>query len=229
MNKVKKMKNMIKIENLKKDYNTNKIKLNVLKGINLEVKEGEFISIMGPSGSGKSTLLYLIGGLEMPTEGTVIIDGKDMSTLNDKDQSKLRLQQIGFVFQFYNLVEHLTVEDNVLLPVLISGGKKKDYLERLNMLIEKVGLKEKTKSYPRELSGGEQQRVSIARSLINNPKIVLADEPTGNLDSKTGKGIMELFKDINKTMGTSIIQVTHSLESAQYGTRIVNVIDGILV
>jgi len=222
------METIIRIEDLKKDYNSVQKKVEVLKGINLEVKEGEFISIMGPSGSGKSTLLYLMGGLEIPTSGRIQIENQDISMMNDKKQSSMRLNSIGFVFQFYNLVEHLNVEDNILLPIMINGGKKKDYMAKLRDLLDKVGLSNKNESYPRELSGGEQQRVSIARALINSPKIILADEPIGNLDSKTGKEIMELFRDINKTMGTSIIQVTHSLDSAQYGTRIVNVKDGIL-
>ncbi|MCK4552111.1 MAG: ABC transporter ATP-binding protein [Tenericutes bacterium] len=223
------METVIQIKDLKKDYNSVQKKVEVLKGINLTVKEGEFISIMGPSGSGKSTLLYLMGGLETPTEGTIHINNENLSRMNDNKQSVLRSNIIGYVFQFYNLVEHLNVEDNILLPVLINGGKKKDFLERLIELLTTVGLLDKRKSYPRELSGGEQQRVSIARSLINSPLIILADEPIGNLDSKSGKGIMELFKDINKTLGTTIIQVTHSHESAQYGNRIVNVKDGILV
>ncbi len=223
------METVIQIKDLKKDYNSAQKKVEVLKGINLTVKEGEFISIMGPSGSGKSTLLYLMGGLETPTEGTIHINNENLSRMNDNKQSVLRSNIIGYVFQFYNLVEHLNVEDNILLPVLINGGKKKDFLERLIELLTTVGLLDKRKSYPRELSGGEQQRVSIARSLINSPLIILADEPIGNLDSKSGKGIMELFKDINKTLGTTIIQVTHSHESAQYGNRIVNVKDGILV
>lgn len=222
------MEKIIRVKNLKKDYSNALKKVEILKGINLEVNKGEFISIMGPSGSGKSTLLYLMGGLEVPTEGTIFIENDDISKMNDRKQSDMRLNNIGFVFQFYNLVEHLSVEDNILLPVMINGSKKKDYIEKLNQILLKVGLIEKRSSYPRELSGGEQQRVSIARALINSPKIILADEPIGNLDSKTGIEIMELFKDINKTMGTSIVQVTHSLASAQYGTRIVNVKDGFL-
>ena len=222
------MNSIIKIEDLKKDYNSVQKKVKVLKGINLDIKEGEFVSIMGPSGSGKSTLLYLIGGLEVPTSGSIFIENNDISHMSDKRQSLMRLTNIGFVFQFYNLVEHMNVEDNILLPVLINGGNKKDFTSKLNQILKKVGLFDKKEAYPRELSGGEQQRVSIARALINSPKIILADEPIGNLDSKTGKEIMDLFKDINKTMGTSIVQVTHSLESAKYGTRVVNVKDGIL-
>lgn len=223
------METVIKLENIRKTYNSNQFKLEVLKGINLNIKEGEFVSIMGPSGSGKSTLLYLIGGLEKPSSGNVYIDNDLLGELNDKQESLIRQNKIGFVFQFYNLVAHLNVEENIMLPILVNGGKKKDYLPQLNMLIEKVGLDDKRKAYPRELSGGQQQRVAIARALINSPKIILADEPTGNLDSKTGKEIMELFRDINKSLNTVIIQVTHSKEAAEYGSRIINVKDGMLV
>lgn len=220
---------IIEVKNLKKSYNSNQVKVDVLKDVNLDVLEGEFISIMGPSGSGKSTLLYLIGGLEVASGGNVYIKSQDLASLSDKKQSILRSNDIGFVFQFYNLVEHLNVEDNIMLPVVIKGGKKKNYLKKLNELLEIVGLSDKKGSYPRELSGGEQQRVSIARALINSPKIILADEPIGNLDSKTGKGIMELFSDIHQKTNTTIIQVTHSEKAAEYGTRIVRVQDGRLV
>ena len=223
------METIIKLEGLRKTYNSSQYEVEVLKGIDLSIKAGEFVSIMGPSGSGKSTLLYLIGGLEQPSSGNVYIENELLSELSDKQESLVRQNSIGFVFQFYNLVQHLNVEENIMLPILVSGGKKKDYVDQLNMLIEKVGLNDKRKAYPRELSGGQQQRVAIARALINSPKIILADEPIGNLDSKTGKEIMELFKDINKTLNTVIIQVTHSKESADYGSRIIYVKDGKLV
>jgi len=223
------MEAVIKLEGLRKTYNSSQMELEVLKGIDLSIKDGEFVSIMGPSGSGKSTLLYLIGGLEKPTSGNVFIDNELLSELSDKKESLIRQNKIGFVFQFYNLVAHLNVEENIMLPILVNGGKKKDYKTQLNMLLEKVGLNDKRKAYPRELSGGQQQRVAIARALINSPKIILADEPIGNLDSKTGKEIMELFTDINKTLNTVIIQVTHNKESANYGSRIINVKDGRLV
>ncbi len=216
----------IEIKDLYKIYQNDDVAVEVIKHINLEIFQGEFVSIMGPSGSGKSTLLYLMGGLEKPSGGEVKIEQKALSSLGDKEESALRRERIGFVFQFYNLVPHLNVEDNILLPVLLNGGKKKDYSKLLQHLLEVVGLWEKRKSYPTRLSGGQQQRVAIARALINNPDIILADEPIGNLDSKTGMEIMDLFKRINIEEGKTVVQVTHSKESAQYGNRIIYVRDG---
>lgn len=229
MNRGGKMNTVIELENLHKSYNSNHVEVEVLKGIDLTINEGEFVSIMGPSGCGKSTLLYLMGGLEKPSDGNVYIDSDIINKLKDKKESQIRQEKIGFVFQFYNLVPHLTVEENILLPVVLNGKNKKHYLDQLNKLLKKIGLNHKRDFYPRELSGGQQQRVAIARALINSPKIILADEPIGNLDSKTGKDIMELFKDINKSYGTVIVQVTHSLESAKYGTRLINMVDGQIV
>lgn len=220
------MEKIIELNALKKTYKNEDVSVDVIKNIDLDIYKGEFVSIMGPSGSGKSTLLYLMGGLEKPTSGEVRIDKKALHEMNDSQESEMRRKSIGFVFQFYNLVPHLTVEDNILLPVLLNSGKKKDYKERLQHLLEVVGLKEKRKSYPARLSGGQQQRVAIARALINNPDIILADEPIGNLDSKTGTEIMELFRKINREEGKTVIQVTHSKESALYGSRIINVRDG---
>ncbi len=220
------MEKIIELSDLNKTYQNEDVLVDVIKNVNLDIYEGEFVSIMGPSGSGKSTLLYLIGGLEKPTSGNINIAHKSLQKLNDAQESALRLNTLGFVFQFYNLVPHLSVEDNILLPVLLNGGKKKDYKDRLKHLLEVVGLTDKRKSYPTKLSGGQQQRVAIARALINNPNILLADEPIGNLDSKTGTEIMELFRKINQQEGTTIIQVTHSKESAEYGNRILYVKDG---
>lgn len=222
------MEKVIEIKDLNKSYQNDDVTVDVIKNINLEIFKGEFVSIMGPSGSGKSTLLYLMGGLEKPTSGAVKVDQKDFHKMSDSEESKLRRNSIGFVFQFYNLVPHLTVEDNILLPVLLNGGKKKSYIKRLKHLIDIVGLSDKAKSYPTRLSGGQQQRVAIARALINDPDILLADEPIGNLDSKTGNEIMDLFKTINQKEGKTIIQVTHSKESAEYGNRIIYVKDGVI-
>lgn len=225
----KKMENIIKINDLHKSFNSNRVEFEVLKGINLEINEGEFVSIMGPSGSGKSTLLYLMGGLDAPSKGDIYINDKKIDDLNDKQLSILRQEEIGFVFQFYNLVQHLSVEENILLPLTIQGKNTKKHEAYLTEILEAVGLLDKRKSLPRELSGGQQQRVAIARALINSPRIILADEPTGNLDSKATKEIMDLFKKINKLYKTVIVQVTHSKETAEYGNRIINVKDGILV
>lgn len=218
---------IIKVDNVYKNFQNDKIK--VLKGVNLEIKPGEFVSLMGASGSGKSTLLYLIGGLDQPTSGEVKIDNKNISKMNDTKMSKLRRKEIGFIFQFYNLVQNLTVEENILLPVIMDGRKKKQYEKKLNELLEVVGLSEKKNALPSELSGGEQQRVAIARAVIMDPKIILADEATGNLDSKTGQDIMELFKKINKEKGITILQVTHSEEIANYGDRIIQLKDGQII
>ena len=220
---------IIKVDNLYKRFPMGKEEVEILKDINLYVEEGEFVSIMGPSGSGKSTLLYLLGGLDKPSEGDVFIGGKNITTLKDRKESIMRRRDIGFVFQFYNLVPNLNVVDNIMLPVLLDGGKIKDYRNRLNEILEIVGLSDKKKHTPRELSGGQQQRVAIARALINDPEIILADEPIGNLDSKSGTEIMNLFKRINKEKGKTIVQVTHSLESADYGNRTIMVKDGRII
>lgn len=220
------MEKVIELNDLKKTYQNDDIAVDVIKNINLDIYKGEFVSIMGPSGSGKSTLLYLMGGLEKPTSGVVKVDNMAIHEMKDAKESEMRRKSIGFVFQFYNLVPHLSVEDNIILPVLLSGGKKKDCMDRLHHLLKVVGLLDKRKSYPTRLSGGQQQRVAIARALINDPDIILADEPIGNLDSKTGTEIMELFKKINTDEGKTVIQVTHSKDSAAYGNRIIYVRDG---
>lgn len=220
---------VIETTNLYKTFKLGNMEVEVLKNINLSINRGEFVSIMGPSGSGKSTLLYLIGGLDNATAGTVKLCGKELSIMKDKDQSIMRRRDIGFVFQFYNLIPNLNVEENIMLPVLLDGKKTKEYKEKLEEILEIVGLEDRKKHTPRELSGGQQQRVAIARALMNDPDIILADEPIGNLDTKTGLEIMELFKKINETGGKTIIQVTHSSEAAKYGDRIINLRDGRVV
>jgi putative ABC transport system ATP-binding protein len=216
----------VKITELCKTYKLGDLDVDVLKNINLMIGNGEFVSIMGPSGSGKSTLLYLIGGLDKPTSGSVRIMGKELSVMKDRDESIMRRRDIGFVFQFYNLIPNLNVEENILLPVLLDGKSSKSCKKNLEELLEIVGLSDRRHHTPRELSGGQQQRVAIARALINEPEIILADEPIGNLDSKSGTEIMQLLKTINDEKGKTIIQVTHSTEAAQYGNRIINVKDG---
>lgn len=220
------MSSVIEVTDLCKIYKMGTVEVNVLKNINMVVKKGEFISIMGPSGSGKSTLLYLIGGLDKPTSGSIKISGVELSTMNDREESTMRRKSLGFIFQFYNLVPNLSVEENIMLPILLDGKKLKDFKERLNSILEDVGLLDRRHHTPRELSGGQQQRVAIARALINEPEIILADEPIGNLDSKTGTEIMNLLQKINRYKGKTILQVTHSSEAAQYGNRIIKVKDG---
>jgi putative ABC transport system ATP-binding protein len=217
---------IVEARGLCKTYVLGDVSVPVLSGLDLTIREGEFLSIMGPSGSGKSTLLYLIGGLDSPTSGTLFVKGKDLSAMKDPEQSILRRRDIGFVFQFYNLIPNLNLEDNVMLPLLLDGKSIKDNRRRLEEILELTGLSDRRHHTPRELSGGQQQRVAIARALVNEPDLILADEPIGNLDSKTGEDIMKLLKHINETKGKTIVQVTHSSEAAGYSQRIVHVRDG---
>jgi putative ABC transport system ATP-binding protein len=220
---------IIKVNEVSKSFGEKENLNLVLDKVSLDIKKGEFVSLMGESGSGKSTLLYIIGGLDKPTSGNVVIDEKDINTLKEKEIAKFRRQDIGFVFQFYNLVQNLTVEENIMLPVVMDGKKEKDYKDRLDKILKIVGLEEKRKSLPNQLSGGQQQRVSIARTVIMNPKVILADEPIGNLDSKSGEEVMKLFKTLNEEENVTILQVTHSEESAKYGNRIIRLKDGKIV
>ena len=217
---------LIKVNEVSKSFGEKENVNLVLDKVSLEINKGEFVSLMGESGSGKSTLLYIIGGLDKPSEGTVIIDEKDINTLKEKEIARFRRQDIGFVFQFYNLVQNLTVEENIMLPVVMDGKKEKDYKDRLDKILKIVGLEDKRKALPNQLSGGQQQRVSIARAVILSPKVILADEPIGNLDSKSGEEVMKLFKTLNKEENVTILQVTHSEESAKYGDRIIRLKDG---
>ncbi len=219
----------IKISNLNKIYKMGKVEVEVLKDVSIVIKEGEFVSVMGPSGSGKSTLLYLIGALDKPTSGSIEIIGKEIAKMSDKEQSIMRRRDLGFIFQFYNLIPNLNVEENIMLPIMLDRKPIKKYKERLMEILEITGLKERRGHTPAELSGGQQQRVAIARALINEPNIILADEPTGNLDSKSGTDIMALLKKINKEKGKTIVQVTHSKEAAGYGSRMINVRDGMVL
>lgn len=220
------MEPMIEVQGLYKTFRLGEIDVEVLKDIDLTIYKGEFVSIMGPSGSGKSTLLYLLGGLDKPTSGSIKVNGKEISALKDKEESMMRRRDIGFVFQFYNLIPNLNVEENVMLPVLLDGKKLKDYRQKLDEILEIVGLSDRKHHTPRELSGGQQQRVAIARALMNDPEIIFADEPIGNLDSKTGTEVMQLLQKINREQNKTILQVTHSQEAAQYGKRIIHVRDG---
>lgn len=218
----------IECKNITKEFTVGDSVSRILNGISIQIAQGEFVTIMGPSGSGKSTLLYILGGLDTPTSGSVLIKNRDISQYNDQQKSIMRRRSIGFVFQFYNLISNLSVEENILLPVLLDGKKAKDYRKRLMDILSIVGLSERRRHTPRELSGGQQQRVAIARALINSPDIIFADEPTGNLDSKTGYEIMKLFKQINSEKNKTIIMVTHSVDTAAFGSRNIDVKDGII-
>jgi len=218
--------NVIEVKDMNRSFENGKEIAHVLKDINLNIEEGEFVTIMGPSGSGKSTLLYLLGGLDMPTSGTVKVNGTNLRQLKDKELCKMRNEDIGFVFQFYNLVPNLNVEDNISLPLMISGKSRSSYKDKLDECLRIIGMEGKRKLTPRELSGGQQQRVAIARALVFDPKIIFLDEPIGNLDSKNGMKIMELFREINQKYKKTIVQVTHSESAAKFGTKLIRLVDG---
>lgn len=220
------MNEVIKVNNLHKSFKLGKQSVEVLKNLSFTINKGEFVSIMGSSGCGKSTLLYLLGGLDNPTTGDIHINGRNYTSIKEKEKSQMRRRELGFVFQFYNLVPNLNVEDNIMLPLLLDGKKPKNYEKELDKILEVIDMSERRRHTPRELSGGQQQRVAIARALLFDPEIILADEPIGNLDSKSGMEIMKLFKTINKEYGKTIVQVTHSMEAASYGSRIINLKDG---
>ncbi len=223
------MDTIITVDNVKKTFGKGDTAVEVLKGVDLSVTKGEFVSLMGQSGSGKSTLLYLIGGLDLDYEGDIVVCGNKLHGLKDKELSDIRLSKIGFIFQFYNLVQNLNVEDNILLPVSIAGKNVSEYKKRLDEILDITELSDKRKAMPAQLSGGQQQRVAIARALLGEPTIILADEPTGNLDKESGENIMRLFSKINKEKGMTILQVTHNEECAKYGNRIVRLENGKVV
>lgn len=225
--KVGKNMSILKIENLCKHYGFGDNQVKAIDNINLEIEEGEFIAITGTSGSGKSTLLHILGGVDKPTSGKVFLEDKNIYELNDLEQSKLRRNKISLIYQFYNLIPTLNVLENILLPTMLDKG---NYDEKyLNELISLLGLENRTKHLPNELSGGQQQRVSIGRALMSKPKIILADEPTGNLDSKNSKEIMELLKQANQKYHQTIIMVTHDKELAKYAKRIITIEDGKII
>ncbi len=221
------MNRIMRIEQLKKIYQLSKVKVEALRGISFTIEEGEFVSIMGPSGSGKSTLMHIIGCLDYPTEGKYYLTGQDVAKLNDNQLALFRNKKIGFVFQQFNLLPRATNFNNVELPLIYAGvpsGKRKDIVLKA---LHSVGLKNREYHRPNEISGGERQRVAIARALVNNPSIILADEPTGNLDSKTGHDIMKIFQKLHQS-GNTIILVTHEREIATYGKRIIYIRDGLI-
>jgi putative ABC transport system ATP-binding protein len=217
---------MIETVNLNKTYHQGGRPLNVLKGINLRIEQGEFTAIMGPSGSGKSTLLNMIGALDRPTSGSVYINGIDLSKLNDNQVARLRNREIGFIFQFFNLIPRMDALGNVELPMVIMGKKRGERRKRADELLCLVGLGDRTDHKPSQLSGGEQQRVAIARSLANDPNLILADELTGNLDSKTGEEVMCLLKNLNKEEEKTFILITHDPEVGQNTDRLIHLKDG---
>jgi putative ABC transport system ATP-binding protein len=222
------MKTIIHTKNLIKSFTDGDRTVNVLKGINLEVQEGEFIALIGRSGAGKSTLLYQISLLDNPTSGDIVIDGTDISKLSDDEKTHFRLEKLGYVFQDYAILPELTAVENVALPLLMQGYSKEDALKKATKTLESIGLGERLTNLPSELSGGQQQRVSIARALVHNPKILFADEPTANLDSESGDMVMKLFKELH-SRGQTIVLVTHEEEYAKIADRIVKLSDGQIV
>ena len=219
---------MIKLENLTKIYRTDEIESTALNQVSFNIKKGEFVSIMGPSGCGKSTLLNILGMLDKPESGSYQFLGNEVAGLNEKNRSLVRKENIGFIFQNFNLIDELTVFENIELPLIynkIGGSERK---KRVNALIDKIGISHRSSHFPQQLSGGQQQRVAVARALITKPPLILADEPTGNLDSSHGNEVMELLCDLNEN-GTTIIMVTHSSHDASYSGRVINLLDGQIV
>jgi putative ABC transport system ATP-binding protein len=218
---------LISIKKLTRDFQLGNETINVLKGIDLQINKGEYVALMGPSGSGKSTLMNLLGCLDTPTSGTYILNGNDVSKMHDDDLAEIRNKEIGFVFQTFNLLPRTTALDNVALPMIYAGYSKSERNERATEVLTQVNLSDRMDHQPNQLSGGQRQRVAIARALVNKPSIILADEPTGNLDSKTSIEIMNLFNDIHKN-GNTVIVVTHEEDIAKYAHRVIRLKDGII-
>jgi len=218
---------MLEIKKIKKIYQMGKVKVEALKGVSFYIDKGEFVAIMGPSGSGKSTLMHIIGCLDQPTEGSFIIGGKDVSKLNDDRLAEIRNKRIGFVFQQFNLLSRTSILHNVEIPLIYAGLKSKQRRKLAMQALESVGLGDRVKHKPNEISGGEKQRAAIARALVNNPLIILADEPTGNLDTKTGEEIMKIFYKLHQ-QGNTVIMVTHEAEIARHARRIIHLRDGLI-
>ena len=219
---------MIKTENLQKIFRTEEVETWALHDVTLEIKEGEFVAIMGPSGCGKSTLLNILGLLDNPTNGTYELNGTDVSKFTEAERTNLRKGVIGFVFQSFNLIDELNVYENIELPLLYMGVPKEERKRRVEEAMKRMDIGHRVNHFPQQLSGGQQQRVAIARAVVANPKIILADEPTGNLDSKNGKEVMDLLTQLNRE-GTTVVMVTHSQRDAGYATRTINLFDGQVV
>ncbi len=218
---------MIQIENLSKVFQTEEVETTALNGIDLTINQGDFISIMGPSGCGKSTLLNIIGLLDSPTSGSYKLLDKEMAGLKEKDRANVRKQNIGFIFQNFNLIDELSVYDNIELPLIYNGVKASERKEKVEKIAEKLNISHRLKHFPQQLSGGQQQRVAVARALVNEPKIILADEPTGNLDSKNGNEVMELLMNLHAN-GATILMVTHSSYDASFSQKIIEMKDGVI-
>lgn len=219
---------MIKLENLSKVYRTDEIESTALNKVSFEIEKGEFVSVMGPSGCGKSTLLNILGMLDKPESGSYMFLGKEVSKLNEKGRSTVRKHNIGFIFQNFNLIDELTVFENIELPLIYTKVSSAERKSRVNELIDRIGISHRSSHYPQQLSGGQQQRVAVARALVTKPPLILADEPTGNLDSSHGNEVMELLCNLNE-LGTTIVMVTHSSHDASYSQRIINLLDGQIV
>ena len=219
--------NVIEIRNIIRDFKLGQETVHVLKGIDLDIKRGEYVAIMGPSGSGKSTLMNLLGCLDTPTSGTYVLNGKDVSQMSEDELAEIRNTEIGFVFQTFNLLPRTTALENVALPMIYAGASKKVRSERASEVLTDVGLEDRMDHKPNQLSGGQRQRVAVGRALVNKPSIILADEPTGNLDSKTSLEIMELFDEIHAN-GNTVIMVTHEEDVAAHAKRIIRLIDGMI-
>lgn len=219
---------MLTLTNISKVFHAEFVKTIALNGVSLSVEDGEFVAIMGPSGCGKSTLLNILGLLDNPTSGTYLLNGKDVGSLKESQRTDVRKGEIGFVFQSFNLIDELTVEENVELPLIYLDVPSKERKERVAEILRRVDMSHRAKHFPQQLSGGQQQRCAIARAVISHPSMILADEPTGNLDSKNGEEVMKLLQELN-TEGTTIIMVTHSKHDAAYATRIINLFDGQIV
>ena len=219
---------MIKTENLQKYFRTEEVETRALRGVNIEVHEGEFVAIMGPSGCGKSTLLNVLGLLDTPTSGSYHLQGTDVTTLKEDDRTRLRRGVIGFVFQSFNLIDELNVRENIELPLLYMGVPAAERAPRITETMKRMGIGHRAHHYPHQLSGGQQQRVAIARAVVTRPRLILADEPTGNLDSANGREVMNLLRQLNES-GTTVVMVTHSMRDAGYATRTINLFDGEVV
>jgi len=223
------MMTVLETTGLRKQYQMGEVTVDALRGIDFVVPQGEFVAVMGPSGSGKSTLLHLMGGLDTPSDGDVVLGGKILAHMSDDDITIVRRREVGFIFQFFNLLPTLSAAENVALPLLIDGKRIEDYERRIDDLLDLVGLGGRRGHRPDQLSGGEQQRVAIARAFVNDPKIVLADEPTGNLDSKSGTNVLELLRRTCKDLNVTVVMVTHDPRAASYADRVVFLRDGHVV